>query len=71
MLIFPGYTFRKFNTILDVYFGNGTHFIEWNFFYGLLNNLYSLVFEVYLLAKFWYYIANNISICITRFIQTI
>jgi len=60
MLIFPGYTFRKFNIILDVYFGNGTHFIEWNSsFYGLLNNLYSLVFGSLFTSKILvYYIAT-------------
>ena len=45
MLFFPGYTFRKFSIIFDLYFGNQLHFIEWNSsFYGLINNLYILIF---------------------------
>ena len=30
VLFFPGYTFRKFSIIFDLYFGNQLHFIEWN-----------------------------------------
>ena len=43
-----------------MYFGNGTHFIEWNSsFYGLINNLYSLVFGSLFTSKILvYYIAT-------------